>query len=150
MTDPAEAARDSRAPDPAAAVETIMAWLDRWGLDAIPHGPIPPADEDALAAARAEAERAAADAGRLNTLRELRHAIIEWALGRYRQAGLHAVYFSGSLEPPEERRQAIEVLLDAATGHFLADVLSDEAATTLLDRLEVYLGEPLFRPENGS
>ena len=124
-----------------------MVWLGRSGLDAIPHAPIPPVDTGALAGARSEAERAAATSGRVETLRDLRRTIIDWALSRYREAGLQPVYFGGALEPAEQRRDGIETLLDAATAYLLADVLPDEATTTLLARLDVYLGGPLFRPE---
>ncbi len=144
MTGSEESPGDRPASSPAEAVQAFLASLERWGLDALPHGLIPPVDEQALTEARAEAERAATHAGRLDSLRELRHAIIEWALGRYREAGLHAVYFSGALEPAEERRQAIEVLLDAATAYLLSDLLPDETMATLVDRLDAHSGGPVF------
>ncbi len=71
------------------------------------------------------------------------HSIIEWALGRYRVAALGAVYFSGALEPPEQRREAIEVLIDAATANLLGGLLTDETRSTLLARLDVSLDGPL-------
>ncbi|MEX1169231.1 MAG: hypothetical protein WEE50_03710 [Chloroflexota bacterium] len=137
--------------DPDRAGETILAWLDRWGLDALPHEPIPPIGEAEIEAARTEAERAAQASGRLDALRDLRRTIIDWAMGQYRQAGLSAVYFTGALEPPDQRRTAIEVLLDAATAYFLADVIRDDTAAALLARFDVYLGGPIFRsaPEEG-
>ena len=133
--------------DPVESVGAILDWLDRWGWQAIPHGPIPPEDPAALGRARAEAESVAMGAGRIDALRELRHSIIEWALGRYRVAALGAVYFSGALEPPEQRREAIEILIDAATANLLGDLLTDDTRSTLLTRLDeslgVSLGEPL-------
>ena len=130
--------------DPERAVETILAWLDRWGLDALPREPIPPIGLAEVEAARAEADRAAEEAGRLEALRDLHRTIIDWAMGQYRQAGLSAVYFTGALEPPDQRRTAIEVLLDASTAYFLADVLPDDTAAALLARFDVYLGGPIF------
>lgn len=135
--------------DPTAAVDGIMRWLERWGWDAIPHGPVPPADPVSLRAARSEAEAAATAAGRTGALRDLRRSIVDWALGQYRLAGLGAVYFSGALEPPEQRREAIEVLIDAATANLLGDVLPEETSSTLLGRLDVWLGGPIFRIEQG-
>lgn len=146
MSDPGD--RSDARSDPIEAVDAMMAWLDRWGWQAIPHGPIPPGDPAALARVRAEAEIAAEGAGRLETLRELRHSIIGWAMGRYRDAGLGAVYFSGALEPPEQRREAIEVLIDAATAYLLADVLRAETSAALAARFDVWIGGPLFRIES--
>ncbi len=140
MSDPGD--RSDARSDPIEAVDAMMAWLDRWGWQAIPHGPIPPEDPAALGRARAEAESVAVGAGRIGALRELRHSIIEWALGHYRVAALGAVYFSGALEPPEQRREAIEVLIDAATANLLGDLLTNETRSTLLTRLDVSLGEP--------
>ena len=132
--------------DPVESVGAILDWLDRWGWQAIPHGPIPPEDPAALGRARTEAESVAMGAGRIGALRELRHAIIEWALGRYRVAALGAVYFSGALEPPEQRREAIEILIDAATANLLGDLLTDDTRSTLLTRLDVSLGVSLGEP----
>ena len=135
-------ANDANEPyDAAKAVQTVIEWLDRWGL---PQGPIPPIGQDEIRAARAAAAQAAKAAGRLEALHRLRRTIIEWSLGRYRQEGLQAIYFSGALEPPEQRREAIEVMLDAATAYLLVDVLADEPATTLLARFDVYLGGGIF------
>ena len=133
--------------DPTAAVGRIMAWLERWGWDAIPHGPVPPTDPAALATARAAAEAMAIGLGRDGALRDLRRSIVGWALGQYRSAGLGAVYFSGALEPPEQRRDAIEVLIDAATANLLGDVLPEEISVTLLGRFDIWTGGPIFRIE---
>jgi hypothetical protein len=146
MTD--ETAAPTEPYDPARAVQAILAWLDRWGIDAIPSEPIPPFDEGLLTSARAEAERVADAEGRLDQLRRLRRSIVDWAMGRYREARYGAVYFYGALEPPEQRREAIQVLLDAATAYLLVDVLPDDATTTLLARFDVKLGGPLFRVDD--
>ena len=106
MTDPATAPTEPY--DPARAVQAILAWLDRWGIDAIPSEPIPPFDQGLLASARAEAERVADAEGRLDRLRRLRRSIVDWAMGRYREAGYGAVYFYGALEPPEQRSVAVD------------------------------------------
>ncbi|MGZ8515641.1 MAG: hypothetical protein ACXWXA_11440 [Candidatus Limnocylindrales bacterium] len=143
MTDPVAPAANGY--DPTAAVDEIMRWLERWGWDAIPHGPIPPADPTSLLAARTQAESAATASGRSAALRDLRRSIVDWALGQYRLAGLGAVYFSGALEPPEQRREGIEVLIDAATANLLGDVLPEETSSTLLGRLDVWRGGPIFR-----
>jgi hypothetical protein len=133
--------------DPAAAVAEVMRWLERWGWDAIPHGPIPPADPATMSVARERAADSAIVWGRLAALRELRRSIVAWSLGQYRQAGLAAVYFRGALEPPEQRREAIEMLIDAATAMLLLDVLPEETAATLLGRFDVWTRGPLFRVE---
>ncbi len=145
MTDPVAVAAEPY--DSTAAVEGVMRWLERWGWDAIPHGPIPPADPTSLRTARSEAEAAATASGRAGALRDLRRSIVDWALAQYRAAGLGAVYFSGALEPPEQRLEAIEVLIDAATANLLGDVLPEEASSTLLGRFDVWVGGPIFRIE---
>jgi hypothetical protein len=129
---------------PEQLVQQMMAWLDRWGL---PQEPIPPIGDREIHVARAAAEQAAKAAGRLEALERLRRSIIEWAMNRYRQEGLKGIYFGGAPEPPEQRRTAIEVILDASTAYLLADVLPDETATTLLARFDVYLGGGIFPPE---
>jgi hypothetical protein len=128
-------------------VDAIMGWLGRWGWDAIPHGPIPPADPTTMKEARERAADAAILWGRLGALRELRRSIVAWSLAQYREAGLAAVYFRGALEPPEQRRDAIEMLIDAATANLLLDVLPEETSVTLLGRFDVWIGGPIFRNE---
>jgi hypothetical protein len=145
VTDPVAAAAARY--DPTAAVDGTMRWLERWGWDAIPHGPIPPTDPTSLREARSEAEAAVSASGRTGELRDLRRSIVDWALGQYRAAGLGAVYFSGALEPPEQRREAIEVLIDAATANLLGDVLPEDTSSTLLGRFDVWLSGPIFRIE---
>jgi hypothetical protein len=145
VTDPGAARAEPY--DPAAAVESIMRWLERRGWAAIPHGAIPPTDRATMEAARNRATDTAIVSGRIGALRELRRSIVDWALGQYRFAGLGAVYFSGALEPPEQRRDAIEVLIDAATAYLLSDVLPGDVTTTLLAPFDVWSGGPNFRIE---
>jgi len=135
--------------DPEVAVGLIIEFLERWGWRAIPHGAIPPADRDALAAARTAAERSAVAAGRADDLRHLRMTIAEWAMGQYRRAGFESAYLGGWLEDPAARREATDVLVDAATANLLLDIIPDDVAVTLLTRMDIWLGGPLFRIEAG-
>jgi methylmalonyl-CoA mutase cobalamin-binding subunit len=125
-------------------VDSIMRWLDRGGWKALPHGAIPPTDRATMEAARDRAADAAIVSGRIGALRELRRSILDWSLAQYRRDGLNAIYFSGANEPPEQRRDAIEMLIDAATAYLLADVLPEETTTTLLAPFDVWSGGPNF------
>ena len=69
-------------------------------------------------------------------------------LTQYRQAAyLDGIYFSGALEPADQRRDAIEMLIDAATAYLLNDVLPEDVSTTLLAPFDVWSGGPNFRIE---
>ncbi len=83
---------------------------------------------------------AAIVSGRADLLRELQRSMVELALEQYRRAALGAVYFRPALEPPEQRREAIDILVDAATANLLADVLSEETVAILGARYEVLFG----------
>ena len=133
--------------DPTAAVESIMRWLDALGWSAIPHGAIPPTDRATSEAARDRAADAAIVSGRIGALRDLRRSILDWSLAQYRREGLQGIYFSGALEPAEQRRDAVEMLIDAATAYLLSDVLPGDVTSTLLAPFDVWSGGPNFRVE---
>jgi hypothetical protein len=135
--------------DPVAAVERIYAWLDARGSNALPRVAIRPDDPAALERARDRATDAAIVAGRGQMLKGLQTAITEWALGQYRRAGFGAVYFHAAMEPPEQRREAIEVLIDAATAHLVADLVPQEVVDTLVSRFDLAFGGPGFTAAPG-
>lgn len=130
--------------DPGAAVERVFAWLDRRGSSALPRIAIQPNDPVALERARDRATDAAIVAGRGQMLKELQTAITEWALKQYRRAAFGSVYFDAALEPPEQRRDAMEVLIDAATAHLVADLVPQEVVDTLVARFDLEFGGPGF------
>jgi hypothetical protein len=130
--------------DPVAAIERIYAWLDVRGSNALPRFAIRPDDPVALEQARDRATDAAIVGGRGQMLKELQAAITEWALEQYRRAGFGAVYFHAAMEPAEQRREAIEVLIDAATAHLVADLVPQEVVDTLVARFDLGFGGPGF------
>jgi hypothetical protein len=143
---------DPRAPgaepyDPSEAAAAMLRWLELAGWDALPHGAIPPTDRAMLETARDRAADAAIVSGRIEALRELRRSIVDWSLAQYRRAALSGIYFSGANEPADQRRDAIEMLIDAATAYLLSDVLPEEVSATLLAPFDVWSGGPNFRSE---
>jgi hypothetical protein len=127
--------------DPVAAAEVILRWLDRWGWDAIPHAGIPqPDDPEALRLARDRAMDAAIVSGRADLLRLLQGSITNWALEQYRREAFGGIYLHQALEAPEQRREAINILVDAATANLLADILPEETVAVLGARFEVLFG----------
>ena len=138
--------------DPVAAVEHIYAWLDRWGSNALHAVAIRPDDPVALERARDRAVDAAIVNGRGELLRELQAGITEWALEQYRRQGFGAIYFQPAMEPPEQRRDAIEVMTDAATANLVADLVPQETVDTLVARFAIIFGSPGFSvppPDDG-
>ena len=91
-----------------------------------------------------QATDAAIAHGRGDLLRELRSGITEWALEQYRRQGFGAIYFQPAMEPPEQRRDAIEVMTDAATANLVADLVPQETVDTLVARFAIIFGSPGF------
>ena len=48
------------------------------------------------------------------------------------------------MEPPEQRRDAIEVMTDAATANLVADLVPQETVDTLVARFAIVFGSPGF------
>jgi hypothetical protein len=130
--------------DPVAAIGLMYEWLDQRGSNALPRFAVHPNDPVALERARDRATDAAIAAGRGQMLKELQTAITEWALEQYRRAGFRSIYFYAAMEPPEQRRDAIEVLIDAATAHLVADLVPQEVVDTLVSRFDLAFGGPGF------
>jgi hypothetical protein len=136
--------------DPVAAVEHIYEWLDRWGSNALHAVAIRPEDPAALERARDQATDAAIVNGRGELLRELQAGITDWALEQYRRQGFGAIYFQPAMEPPEQRRDAIEVMTDAATANLVADLVPQETVDTLVARFAIIFGSPGFSVPPGN
>jgi hypothetical protein len=142
--------------DPVAAVEIIYEWLDRWGSKALHSLAIQPDDPVALERARDRATDAAIVNGRGDLLSELQAGITDWALKQYRRQGFGAIYFQPAMEPPEQRLEAIEVLIDAATANLVADLVPEAIVDTLVARFALVFGgsdftvEPQEPAERGS
>jgi hypothetical protein len=132
-----------RALDPEAEVERLIDRLERARSNALPKGPIPPADEAALEIARTEARAAAEQAGRGEALSRARRTIAEWTLKQYQREGFGAAYLGGWLDTAERRLEVVAVMIDAATAVGLADRLSDDARATLTVRFDELHGGPI-------
>ena len=104
-------------------------------------------DPAALDHARDQAADAAIVAGRGKLLKELQTAITDWALEQYRREGFGAVYFHPAIEPPAQRRDAISILIDAATANLVADLVPEAIVDTLVARFELAFGRRSFASE---
>ena len=122
--------------DPEVAVAKLIDRLEQSRTNALPSGPIPPADPDLLEPARAEARAAADVAGRSEALSRAQRSIADWTLEQYRRQGLGAAYFTGWLDTPERRLEVVDVMVDAATAAALADLLSGDTQATLTARFD--------------
>ena len=137
--------------DRSAKVESLLAWLERGGIGAIPTRILPPIDAGDLQAARQLAIDTAIQTGRMVELKSYRQQIIDWALVVFRRYGLYPVYFTGYWSSAAARSEAIEVLIDVMTAYLLWDVLPDEITTTLWTQFDVLHGGPIFAaPGSGS
>jgi hypothetical protein len=54
------------------------------------------------------------------------------------------------MEPPEQRRDAIEVMTDAATANLVADLVPQETVDTLVARFAIIFGSPGFSVPPGN
>jgi hypothetical protein len=127
--------------DPEVAVERLIDDLSRGRSDALPRGAIPPADDAALGAVRAEARAVAERAGRGEALSRAQRLMAEWTLERYRREGFDAAYLTGWLDSPERRLDVVDLMVDAATAVALADLLPEDARATLTARFDAIHGE---------
>jgi hypothetical protein len=126
--------------DPEAAVKALIARLDQSHASVIPSGPIPPADDDLLDAARTEARAAADAAGRGEALTRAERTMAEWTMERYRRGGFAAAYFTGWQDTPERRLEVVDVMVDAAIAAALADLLPEDTLAALTARLDELQG----------
>jgi len=122
--------------DPEVAVASLIARLERSHSTTLPNGPIPPADDAALGAARSEARAAADGAGVGEALSRAQMMMGEWTLKLYQREGFVAAYLAGWQDAPERRLEFADVMVDVATAAALGDLLSADTRAILTARYD--------------
>ena len=122
--------------DPEDEVEALIERLEQSEWNALPNGPIPPADRTLLEPARAEARAWAVRTGRDEALTRAQRMMADWTLEQYGRSGFGAAYFTGWLDTPERRLEVVDLMVDAATAVAMADLLSDETQEILTARFD--------------
>lgn len=129
---------EGAAPDPAAAVDRFIGFLQTSADPALPNEIIPPDDVDGLEQARDTARAVATDAGIHEALVAAQRRMAEWTMEQYRREGFRAAYLSSWLDTPEQRMDVVTIVVDAATAYALAGLLDEDTAGTLRARFEDY------------
>ena len=125
-------------PDPSAAVDGFIRFLETSSDPALPAEVIPPDDVTGLEQARDTARVVATEAGIRDALVAAQRRVADWTMEQYRRQGFRAAYLSSWLDEPEQRIDVVTILVDAATAYALAGLLDDDTASTLTARYEDY------------
>lgn len=126
--------------DPEDAVTSVIERLDAARTDAIPKGPLPPKNVEALEVARAEARAAAEDAGRGEDLDEAQRLMADWMFERYQHDGFESAFLLRGNDALQRRMDVIDLMVDAVTAAATADLISDETRAALLERFDALHG----------
>jgi hypothetical protein len=125
-------------PDPAAAVDRFIRFLESSSDPALPSEVIPPDEVAGLEGAREAARAAAEAAGVHDALVTAERRMADWTMEQYRRAGFRAACLTGWLDTPEQRMDVVTILVDAATAYALSGLLDETTAGTLTARFEDY------------